>query len=239
MPDDAAEQSEIPDAAASRALRAQLLATEHWSLLASRGTTQSEVLTRISMFLTLVSAGLVSLALVGQASDFSEAFGVFAIAVLGVVALVGVLTQVRVLNVAMEDLMYVLAMNRLRAAYVDLDPGIADTLMASTRDDYAGVRQTYYFLTPRRGQSQFVGSSMLFIIAVNSAMIGLLIGAIVNALGAVTWLVVLIGAVIGAAFGVFSVWRGQRRFLGFWKQYRPLNPSPTTPDPAAPPPPPQ
>ena len=48
------------------ALRIQILATEHWSLLASRSTTQSEVLTRIAMFLTFVSASLLSLALVGQ-----------------------------------------------------------------------------------------------------------------------------------------------------------------------------
>jgi len=40
---------------AQRALRVQILATEHWSLLASRSTTQSEVLTRIAIFLTLVA----------------------------------------------------------------------------------------------------------------------------------------------------------------------------------------
>ena len=226
MPDAAAAGSGRPDDAASRALRAQLLATEHWSLLASRSTTQSEVLTRISMFLTLVSAALVSLALVGQASDFSESFGYFAIAVLGVVALVGVLTQVRVVNVSMEDLMYVLAMNRLRAAYIELDPGIADTLMAAAHDDYEGIRQTYYFLEPRRGNSQLIGSSMMFIISVNSAMIGLLVAAIANALGAVTWLVVLIGALIGLAFGAYSIRRGAQRFFGLWKDYRPLHPTP-------------
>ena len=40
-------------------LRAQLLATEHWSLLASRSTTQNELLVRIAIFLTLVSASVV------------------------------------------------------------------------------------------------------------------------------------------------------------------------------------
>ena len=87
------------DSAVPPNVRAQLLATEHWSLLASRSTTQGEVLTRISMFLTLTSAGLVSLALVGQATDFSGAFPTFAIAVLGIVLLVGFLTQLRVSNV--------------------------------------------------------------------------------------------------------------------------------------------
>jgi hypothetical protein len=42
--------------ASTPSVRAQLLATEHWSLLARRSMTQSEILTRINMFLTLVSA---------------------------------------------------------------------------------------------------------------------------------------------------------------------------------------
>ncbi|BDZ45612.1 hypothetical protein [Naasia aerilata] len=129
----------MPDDTDPPPVRAQLLATEHWSLLASRSTTQSEVLTRINMFLTLVSAGLVSLALVGQATRFSEMFGLFSIVVLAFICLVGVLTEIRVLNVGMEDLMYVLAMNRLRAAYVALDPGIEPYLLASAHDDRRGA----------------------------------------------------------------------------------------------------
>ena len=52
----------------SAAVRAQLLATEHWSLLATRGLTWSEVMSRISIHLTVASASLVVLALVTQAS---------------------------------------------------------------------------------------------------------------------------------------------------------------------------
>ncbi|NUS37127.1 MAG: hypothetical protein HOQ04_11870, partial [Pseudarthrobacter sp.] len=119
-------QGEVP-----ASVRAQLLATEHWGLLASRSTTQGEVLTRISMFLTFTSASVVSVALVGQATGFSDAFGLVAVVVLAIDAAVGLLTQLRVMNVAHEDLMYVTAMNRLRAAYVDLDPGVAPYLMAA------------------------------------------------------------------------------------------------------------
>src|SRR4030095_11304686 len=101
--------SEEPEPAASLSIRAQLLATEHWSLLASRSTTQGEVLTRISMFLTFTSASLLSLALVGNATQFSDAFRAFALTILSIDVMVGLLTQVRVLNVGMEDLMYVIA----------------------------------------------------------------------------------------------------------------------------------
>ena len=74
---------------AQSSLRAQMLATEHWSLLASRVTTQSEVLTRIAIFLTLVSAGLVTLGVLGNATQFSGWFGVAALGVLFLLVLLG------------------------------------------------------------------------------------------------------------------------------------------------------
>src|SRR5262245_3777607 len=70
---------ETPAGAVPGSVRAQLLATEHWSLLASRTTTQNELLVRIAMFLTLVSASIVGLALIGQATQFDGRFDVFAI----------------------------------------------------------------------------------------------------------------------------------------------------------------
>jgi lipopolysaccharide export LptBFGC system permease protein LptF len=105
-------------------VRAQLLATEHWSLLATRSTAQSEVLSRITTFLTLVSASIVSLALIGQATRFGGRFLTFALVLLGMVVMIGTLTRIRVGNAGHEDLAHVIGMNRLRAAYVELDPGI-------------------------------------------------------------------------------------------------------------------
>ena len=40
--------------------------------------------------------------------------------------------------------MYVIAMNRLSGAYVDLDPGIERYFLASANDDVVGAQQTYY-----------------------------------------------------------------------------------------------
>jgi hypothetical protein len=216
-------EDQAPPASPSRA---QLLATEHWGLLASRSTAQSEVLTRISMFLTLVSAALVSLALVGQATDFSDAFVGFAIGVLAFVSIVGMLTQMRVLNVGMEDLMYVLAMNRLRAAYVEIDPGVRPYLMASPHDDEAGSGQTYYFLGNRSAFSQVGGSSMMFIMVVNSALVGLLVAAITAILSAPTPLVIGIGVVAGLAYFLFFLVRGARNYRNVWSTHVPISRTP-------------
>lgn len=207
-------------------VRAQLLATEHWSLLASRSTTQGEVLTRISMFLMFTSASLVSLALVGQATRFSDTFVMLAMIVLSTDLLIGLLTQVRVLNVAMEDLMYVLAMNRLRAAYVDLDPGIAKYMLAGTHDDQPGMDRTYYFLSGRSTWSHVAGSSMVFIIMANAALTAILLGTSVTLLGWPTPTAVLLGSASGLVFAGASMVYGYRQYRDVWPAFTPLSPTP-------------
>jgi hypothetical protein len=213
--------------------RAQLLATEHWGLLAARSTAQSEVLTRITIFLTLFSAGLVSIALIGQATDFDGTFGPFAVAVLVLVVVIGQLTQVRVMNVGIEDLGYVLAMNRMRAAYIELDPGIEPYLMASAHDDQAGSVRTYDFFGTRSMASHLLGSSMVLILVVNAILLGLLTSAIALTAAAPAWLVVVLGAVVAVAFSIAGSVRGQRLYLSQWRTYQPINPTPQGTEPAA------
>jgi hypothetical protein len=92
---------------------------------------QNEVLTRITTFLMLVSASIVSLALVEQVTRFDRTFITFALVLLGLLVVVGTLTQMRVGNQSIEDLAHVIGMNRLRAAYVELDPDIERYLVTS------------------------------------------------------------------------------------------------------------
>ncbi len=210
---------------AQRSLRAQLLATEHWSLLASRSTTQNEVLTRIAIFLTLVSAGLVTLGVLGQATGFRGWFGIAALGVLLLLALLGFVTQLRVYNTGTEDLMYVVAMNRLRGAYVDLDPGLEQYLLMSPNDDRAGSVVTYHYFGSR-ARSQLLASSMMVITIVNVAVLGLLVGAVIVAFGGEVWLAVTIGALAG--LGSLAAWllRGYRGYLRVWEVHEPLRRSP-------------
>ena len=98
-----ADQPVTPKGDVAPSVRAQLLATEHWSLLASRSTTQNKLLVRIAIYLTLVSASVVSLALIGQATDFDGRFDAFTIVLFSILLLVGTLTLLRVLNGGEED----------------------------------------------------------------------------------------------------------------------------------------
>ncbi|MEV8215256.1 hypothetical protein [Leifsonia sp. NPDC077715] len=209
---------------AQRSLRAQLLATEHWSLLASRSTTQSEVLTRIAIFLTLVSAGLVTLGFIGQASGFRGWFGLAALGVLLVLALLGLITMVRVFNTSDEDMMYVVAMNRLRAAYLDLDPGLGRYLYASANDDEEGIRVTYHFFGPR-GASPVLGSSMMLIAVVEAIVIGLFVGSTTAALGAPPAAAIIVGVVIALVAVVLAMLWGFSIYRRAVTALQPVNPS--------------
>jgi hypothetical protein len=51
------------------ASRVQVLATEHWSLLSTRGLPWNEMFSRASMFFTILSGSVVALALVAQAGS--------------------------------------------------------------------------------------------------------------------------------------------------------------------------
>jgi hypothetical protein len=216
-----------PDPGAiSPSVRAQLLATEHWSLLASRSTTQAEVLTRISIFLTLTSAGLVSLALAGQAMHFDGMFPVIAMIVLAIVLGIGILTQIRVFNVGFEDLAYVLAMNRLRAAYVDLDPGIRPYLMTSAFDDRQGSQDTYVMFGRRSGPGHFAGSSMMLITTVNSALVGLFVAGAIASFSVPSTIALVAGLVGGALYLGIVLVLMDRRFERDWSGYEPRFPSP-------------
>lgn len=129
--------------AAARALRAQILATEHWSLLATRSLSWNEAFARAGMFLTLLSGAIVALALVAQATSFGEAFSLFAMLILPVVLFVGLATFVRLLEINNEDYVWVKGMNRLRGAYLEMDPQLARYFITGSTEDAVGIFRTF------------------------------------------------------------------------------------------------
>jgi hypothetical protein len=120
----------------------QILATEHWSLLATRALTYQESLSRVNMFLAILSGAVIALALVAQADRFGPGFISIAIFMLAVVMVTGVFTIARLMALNRDDFRWVLAMNRLRHAYIDLHPELEPYFTTSAYDDLPGVLQT-------------------------------------------------------------------------------------------------
>src|SRR5258705_13810532 len=110
------------DPGPTTATRLQVLATEHWSLLATRSLTYTESLARVTIFLGVLSGAGIILALVAQADHFGPAFSAIAIFVLSVVLFAGVATISRLNMLNRDDYRWVVGMNRLRNAYLEMHP---------------------------------------------------------------------------------------------------------------------
>ncbi len=126
-------------------VRVQILATEHWSLLATRGMTWNEMFTRAGTYITLLSASVVALALVAQATGFGAQFRLFALLILPVVLLMGFASFIRLCDASIDDVGLLIAMNRLRHAYLELAPELQPYFTAGQHDDVAGIMQSFGF----------------------------------------------------------------------------------------------
>jgi hypothetical protein len=137
--DVAGERSFGPHAAA-------ILATEHWSLLGSRSLIWNEAMSRATVFLTVLSAAIVALALLADATGFGPHTTTLALVLLPVVLLLGVATYVRLVQINTEEFQLTLAMNRLRHAYLKIEPGLEPYFSTGHHDDERGLVATYYLL---------------------------------------------------------------------------------------------
>lgn len=90
------------------------------------------------MVFSTLSAGVVALALAAQASGFSQDFVTFAIVILAFALFVCLVTYVRLRQVSQEELRYVAGMNRIRHAYLEIEPGLAPYFVTSRHDDWPG-----------------------------------------------------------------------------------------------------
>ncbi len=121
----------------------QILTTEHWSLLATRSLNWNESFARSGLYLTVLSASVVALALVAQATAFDDRFVMFALVLLPVVFFIGAATIVRVGESSAEDARWVAGMNRIRNAYLELEPGLERYFVTSHYDDERGLLATF------------------------------------------------------------------------------------------------
>ena len=129
---------------------AALLAAEHWSLLSARSLIWSEAQSRATVFLTVLSASIIALALLADATGFGSQTTTLALVLLPVVFLLGIAAYIRLVQINAEEFQLVMAMNRLRRAYLTLEPGLERYLTTSDHDDQRGVFGTYMVDRPSR-----------------------------------------------------------------------------------------
>ena len=214
------------------AAKLQILATEHWSLLATRALTYNESLSRVTIFLAILSGSLIALALVAQVSHFGTAFIAIAIPLLALVAFTGISTIGRLMQLNGDDFRWVIGMNRLRHAYLRLRPELEPYFVAGHYDDLPGALQTLgYPAAPGRR----VGT-VLHALRTLPGMLSVIVAAVVGAIGALAALAFgfpSVGVVVtaGAGFVVAMVWLtswGRRSLRRPDPSLEPRFPSPTS-----------
>ena len=216
------------------ALRMQILTTEHWSLLASRGLAWNESFSRAGMYLSTLSGALVALGLVAGISALGQLFTLFALVVLPIVLFIGIATFVRMSAVNYHDAIAVLGMNRIRGAYLELVPELEPYFVMGTHDDPPGIAITMA-VPPTIPHPLHVISATPFLINVLNGVVASAITAVtaqgVLSLDLVPSLVLAVGvflAVVAIQLGVVAgnMRRGRAAV-------RPLFPSPQLGDPGA------
>jgi hypothetical protein len=210
-----------PDSGAAGKL--QVLATEHWSLLATRALTYNESLSRVTIFLSILSGALIALALVAQADRFGQVFTSIAIPMLLVVLFAGLATISRLMALNGDDYRWVIGMNRLRKAYLDLYPELEPHFTTSPYDDFRGALQTLGIegVTGRRSLG-----SIFHTIQTLPGMLTVIVAAVAGAIAALVGIAISIprlGIVLlaVAAFVLVLV------LMGLWsrKSFTRLSPS--------------
>jgi hypothetical protein len=203
----------VPDA-----VRVQILAAEHSSLLAARSLTLNEMLSRAGMFLTVLSGAVVALALVAQATAFGPTFRVFALLVLPVVLAVGVLTFLRLGDANAEERWLLVGMNRLRHGYLELAPELEPYFVTGHTDDEAGVWRTYSPGFHVGAGRVLAGTPALVALldAVVAGVIAALIARTIGAPAAVAVAAAIAAAVTAAALLLTLSFRMIRRIRRDW-----------------------
>ena len=106
----------------------EFVTTEHFTLQGARTTATTESTGRATTFLGAVSAGMVALGFVAQATQLGAGFYAFGLILLITLSFVGFATFDRALQAGVEDLHYAQRIARLRGFYFDFAPELAGYL---------------------------------------------------------------------------------------------------------------
>jgi len=190
-----------------------ILTAEHASLTAMRSQGQAEASSRAGMFVAALSGGIVAISFITQATRFGPESAAFALMVLPVVLFLGVTTLVRTLDIAADDVRWVLALNRVRKGYVAIEPAVDAYLATGRDDDRASLLAT---LNPGRSSTPLYGlvttSGVVAVVdsSVAAAIAGIVAITVAPAAGPVA--VLLIGAVAFAVVLTLQALYGVRVF---------------------------
>jgi hypothetical protein len=188
----------------------QCMTTEHFVLQTARAATIQEANQRADLFLSSVSMATVALAFVAQVTEMGGPFVLFALILLPCLYFIGLVTFVRAVQVATEDMVHARGMARIRHFYVELAPVMARYLVHSFHDDRSALLADRGF-RPTRWQALMSTAGMVAV--VNSAIAGVFAGLVTKTAMGSTF---AIAGTIGGLMFVASVFLLERHHARAW-----------------------
>jgi hypothetical protein len=208
-------------------IRLQNIALEHAELMARRSMSWSESTNRTTMFLGVVGAAVVGLALLAQATGVRD-LALLGLLILSIVLLVGLTTLMRLVHLDEEDMRWVQGLNRLRHLRLELDPGLAPYLVTTPYDDFDSVLGAY---GPEDSSwTHSLATLVVMVLVLNSVLVAAVAALIAVNLGTDSTVAVVVGLVAAVGFAVLvSVW-SYRLISTAATRFRSVTPAPPRSD---------
>ena len=182
-----------------------ILTTEHWSLLSSRNLGYQEMFGRATIFIAVVSALVVALALLAQATRFGREALLVTALLIAVALFVGLTTFARAVAINYEDARWVHGMSLLRQAYFEIAPGL-EAYFVTDHDPDADPRQLAHGSPQRiRNLAASLTTTSSVVATLNSVLAGALAGDLVALAGARLAVFATAGAAVSIVSGFAHV----------------------------------
>jgi hypothetical protein len=157
---------------------------------------------RATIFIAILSATVVALALLAQATKFSRETLWVAMLMIPVDLFIGVATFIRSVRINFDDARWVTGMNLLREAYLKIAPDV-EPFFVTTRTTDAGLQGLRYGKPQRLANlADSLTTTSATIATLNSVLAGAIGGDIGALVGGSTLVSVLVGAVLSIVSGV-------------------------------------
>lgn len=203
-----------------------VLTAEHSNLQAARSAAVVEANGRTTAFLAALSGSLVALALVAQVQAVDEFIGLIALVLAATVLFTGLVTFLRLAQLAQLDSRLVIGINRIRHAYLELVPSLASVEVLSPYDDLAGILGETGLTGRTASRLDLLAAAPAMIGGVDGVLAAVIAGLVGAELGLSPSASLIIGLIAGLATDAALLVYGLRSGARFWRAHPPRHPTP-------------
>ena len=194
-----------------------ILTTEHWSLLSTRTLGYQEMFARTTIFTAVLSATLIALAFLAQATHFGRQILLLALLLIAVALFIGITTFVRSVAINLEDVRWLNGMKLLRHAYLQMVPEL-ERFFVTDHTPNVDAHSLGYGTPQRRAN---LVKSLTTTSSVVAALNSVLAGSLASDVAALLNGGILVDAIIGAAVSLASAVLHVRLAARFREKQRP------------------